>query len=88
MPDFNRRTVVDVNTQRNYIINTGVETMITLLFTNGHEMHTRCHKPAAAIKKAIQHSPVKGSIAGTKLVDEQGNVFGIIDSNCSWERIK
>jgi len=56
--------------------------MITLIFTNGQEIKTRCTKAASAINKAIQVSPVKGSISGTKMVKD-GKVFGIING-CGW----
>ena len=58
--------------------------MITLEFTNGEKINIRATKMATVISKAIEVSPVKGSIAGTKLINKNGEVFGIIDSNCSW----
>ena len=57
--------------------------MIDLTFTNGQTIKTRCTKTASAISKALEVSPVKGSIAGTKL-SINGVLYGIIDDNCGW----
>jgi hypothetical protein len=60
----------------------GAKAMITLIFTNGQEIKTRCTKAASAISKAIQISPVKGSVDGTKMA-KGGEVFGVI-KGCGW----
>lgn len=57
--------------------------MITLTFTNGQSIKTRCTKPASAISKALQISPVKGSIAGTTM-SKNGKAIGIITAGASW----
>lgn len=56
--------------------------MITLIFTNGQEVKTRCKNPASAISKALEVSPVRGSINGTRMA-RNGEVFGVIDG-CGW----
>lgn len=57
--------------------------MIHLIFTNGQTIKTRTLTPAAAIRKALEVSPVKGSIAGTKMLIN-GELIGTIDNDCSW----
>lgn len=57
--------------------------MITLIFTDGTEIKTQCKTPASVISKALEVSPVKGSIADTKMM-MNGTIFGIIKDSCSW----
>lgn len=57
--------------------------MITLIFTNGQEIKTRCTKPSSAISKALEISPVIGSISGTKMA-KNNKIFGVVTNNCSW----
>lgn len=60
--------------------------MITLIYPNGQEIKTRCTIPARAISKALELSPVKGSITGTKLA-EDGKVFGVITDSLGWQAV-
>lgn len=57
--------------------------MITLIFTDGTEVKTRCKTAASAISKALEISPIKGSIADTKMM-MNGTVFGVIKDSCTW----
>ena len=57
--------------------------MITLIFTDDTEVKTRCKTPASAISKALEISPVRGSIADTKMI-MNGTVIGIIKDSCTW----
>ena len=60
-----------------------IKAPITLEFTNGQQVKTRLTSPAKAISRAVQVSPVRGSVAGTKLL-RNGEVFGVITNSLGW----
>lgn len=61
--------------------------MLTLQFTNGQKINTRCKTFATAIKFALRYSPVKGSIAGTKILDDN-KIIGLITNGLGVEDLR